>query len=172
MNNQHVMILISEEEIKSAIIKAASEYSKMYENEQLTIIADLTNTFVFAADLIRELQIDTTIRFITKDYYENNHQKPNAEGEESLKDKNILIITGLLQSGLTSKKIYDNVNDEKPKNIKVLALIEKNSKNKIENFEVSSLFKVEDIFIVGYGITYNKSYGGLKGIYSLQSEVE
>lgn len=172
MNNQQVMILISEEEIKSAIIKAASEYSKMYENEQLTIIADLTNTFVFAADLIRELQIDTTIRFITKDYYENNRQKPSAEDEESLKDKNILIITGLLQSGLTLKKIYDNVNEEKPKNIKVLSLIEKKSKNKVENFEISSLFKVEDIFIVGYGITYNKSYGGLKGIYSLQSEVE
>lgn len=170
MENQQLTTLISEEEIKSAISKAASEYSKTYENEQLTIVADLSNTFIFVADLIRELQIDTTIQFITRDAAQEPKSKIDLGLAESLAGKNVLIVTDIYHKGNTLKKIYEIVNGEKPKQVNVLSLIEKKSKDREQELEVNSLFKIEEVYIVGYGLTYNGSYRGLKGIYSIQLE--
>ncbi|ARU90875.1 hypoxanthine-guanine phosphoribosyltransferase [Spiroplasma clarkii] len=164
--------MISEEEIKAAIIKVASEYSKAYENEQLTIVADLSNTFIFVADLIRELQIDTTIQFIVRD----GTQKPNSLIDlglnESLKGKNVLIVADVYYKGNTLKRINDIVTSENPKDIKLLTLVDKKSKEREFELEINALFKIEDIYIVGYGLTHNGSYRGLKGIYSINLEEE
>ncbi|AHI53390.1 phosphoribosyltransferase [Spiroplasma culicicola] len=170
IDNHKLVTLITEEEIKAAVIKAANDYAKLYENQQLTIVAELSSTFVFVADLIRELPIDVTIQFITRKPGEDHTAKIDLGLTDSLEDKNVLIVCDIFYKGNALKKTYDLVMAENPKDVKLLSLIDKKSKEKNEELNVESLFKLDDVFIVGYGLTHNESYRGLKGIYNLQVE--
>ncbi|AKX34700.1 hypoxanthine-guanine phosphoribosyltransferase [Spiroplasma litorale] len=173
MENQKLVTIITEEEIRSAIANAAQSYGKLYENQQLTIVADLRNSFIFIADLIRELPIDVTIQFVatpTKDIENCNLQNSKIDLglTESLKGKNVLIVNDILLNGNTLTRLYDYVKNEDPGSIKILNLIEKDNKDRNISLEYESLFKIDNLFIVGYGLTYNESYRGLKAIYSLE----
>ncbi|ASP28755.1 hypoxanthine-guanine phosphoribosyltransferase [Spiroplasma corruscae] len=173
MENQKLITMITEDEIKSAIINAAQSYGKLYENQQLTIVADVRNSFIFIADLIRELPIDVTIQFVvtpTKELENCNLQESKIDLglTTSLKGKNVLIVNDILNNGNTLNRLFDYVNKEQPLSIKILNLIEKDNKDRNVKLEYESLFKIDNLFIVGYGLTYNESYRGLKAIYSLE----
>ncbi|QHX37070.1 phosphoribosyltransferase [Spiroplasma sp. BIUS-1] len=169
MDNQKLITLITEEEIKAAIAKAGSDIGKKYEDQQLTIVADLSSSFIFIADLIRELPIDVTIQFVTTPK-ENEDLIIDLGLKHTLKDKNVLIVNDVLNKGNRLARLYDLVQKEQPNNVSVINLIEKNIKDRNIEVESTSLFKLEDVFIVGYGLTYKESYRGLKGIYSLSVE--
>ncbi|AHB36825.1 phosphoribosyltransferase [Spiroplasma apis] len=171
-DNQKLVTLITEEEIKGAIIKAATEYGKTYENQQLTIVAELSSSFVFVADLIRELPIDVTIQFFTKETTSDERKKINLGSNKSLNDKNVLIVTDILYEGNSLKNLYELIQKENPQKVELLALIEKDCKTRNFDLEVDSLFKIDDCFVVGYGLTYKESYRGLKGIYKINVNEE
>ncbi|QBQ08204.1 hypoxanthine-guanine phosphoribosyltransferase [Spiroplasma gladiatoris] len=165
--NNNLVTLITEEEIKASIRKAAVELAKVYEGEQLTIVAELSSAFVFVADLIRELPIDVTIQFIIKNQATDARSIIDLGMQSSLKDRHVLLVTDVFYKGNTLQRVYDLVQEEKPADVKVLALIDKKFKNRNVSIPVTSLFSVDEVYIVGYGLTYNESYRGLKGIYNL-----
>ncbi|AGR41668.1 phosphoribosyltransferase [Spiroplasma taiwanense] len=169
MDTQKLVTLVTEEEIKAAIVKAAADFAKLYENEQLTIVADLSSSFIFIADLIRELPIDVTIQFVTTPIHEEKDKRVKIDLglKTTLKDKNVLIVNDILFNGNSLSRLYNLVKEEEPKDIKILTLIEKNSKTREFSEDYTTLFKIDDNFVVGYGLTYKESYRGLKGIYSL-----
>ncbi|WP_339030007.1 MULTISPECIES: phosphoribosyltransferase [unclassified Spiroplasma] len=169
MDNQKLVTLITEEEIKAAIAKVGTDLGKTYENQQLVIVADLSSSFIFIADLIRELPIDVTIQFVTTPK-ENEDLLIDLGLKHTLTDKNVLIVNDVLNKGNRLEKLHNLVEKEKPANIQILNLIEKNIKDRKMELESASLFKLEDVFVVGYGLTYKESYRGLKGIYSLSIE--
>ncbi|ALD66903.1 phosphoribosyltransferase [Spiroplasma cantharicola] len=169
MDNQKLVTLITEEEIKAAIAKIGTDLGKTYENQQLVIVADLSSSFIFIADLIRELPIDVTIQFVTTPK-ENEDLLIDLGLKNTLTDKNVLIVNDVLNKGNRLQKLHSLVKKEKPANIQILNLIEKNIKERKMELESASLFKLEDVFVVGYGLTYKESYRGLKGIYSLSIE--
>ncbi|AGR42539.1 phosphoribosyltransferase [Spiroplasma diminutum] len=169
MDNQKLVTLITEEEIKAAIAKVGSDLGKTYEDQQLTIVADLSSSFIFIADLIRELPIDVTIQFVTNPR-EDEEVLIDLELKNTLKDKNVLIVNDVLNKGNRLERLYNLVKNEGPANVQILNLIEKNTKERNIELESTSLFKIEDLFLVGYGLTYKESYRGLKGIYSLSFE--
>ncbi|WP_339020867.1 phosphoribosyltransferase [Spiroplasma endosymbiont of Atherix ibis] len=169
MENQKLITLITEEEIKAAITKAGTDIGKKYEDQQLIIVAELSSSFIFIADLIRELPIDATIQFVTT-YNENEELLIDLGLKKSLKGKNVLIANDILNKGTRLEKLYNLVKKEEPAYVQILNLVEKNNKERTVHFESTSLFKLEDVFIVGYGLTYKESYRGLKGIYSLSIE--
>ncbi|QGS52445.1 phosphoribosyltransferase [Spiroplasma tabanidicola] len=166
----NLITLITEEEIKGAIRKIAVELAKTYEGEQLTIVAELSSAFVFVADLIRELPIDVTIQFIVKNKQSDARSVIDLGVETSLKNRHVLLVTDVFYRGNTLKQVYDIVQSEEPLDVKVLALIDKKCKTKNEEIPVISLFSTEDVLLVGYGLTHNESYRGLKGIYNLVLE--
>ncbi|WP_338985044.1 phosphoribosyltransferase [Spiroplasma endosymbiont of Diplazon laetatorius] len=169
MDNQKLVTLITEEEIKAALTKAGTDLGKTYEGQQLTIVADLSSSFIFIADLIRELPIDVTIQFVTTPS-ETEDLLIDLGLKHTLKEKNVLIVNDVLNKGNRLKRLYNLVQKEEPANVQILNLIEKNIKDRSVELESTSLFKLEDVFIVGYGLTYKESYRGLKGIYSLSVE--
>lgn len=170
MNTTNLVTVITEEEIKSAIQKVATDLAKQFENEELIIVSELSGVFVFMADLIRELPIDATIQFITNIEKDGLKMKIDLESERSLKDKNVLILADVFAKGNALTRIYDIVKTEEPKDVSILALVNKDVKDKNTDLPVTSLFNIDDSFLVGYGLTQNRSYRGLKSIYRIQDE--
>lgn len=170
MVENKLLTVITWQEIKAAIVKKADEYTKIYDGVQLTIVAELESTFMFVSDFIRELPLDVQIRFVS---YPKDKEK-NFDIElgkyEALKGRHVLIMNDMLYKGKGLKIIYDKIKLEDPSDIRVLTLLEKPTPNRVTTFPVESLFQVHNEHVLGYGLTYNDSYRGLKSIYKVVDE--
>ncbi|WP_338972668.1 phosphoribosyltransferase [Spiroplasma endosymbiont of Panorpa germanica] len=173
-----LLTVITEDEIKSAIANEARNLSKKFEGQPLVIVAKLSGVFIFISDLIRQLKIDAGVQFVVNlnEDVENEIRKEKVKFgiglENSLKDKNILIVEDILDAGNSIQALYDFVSSEKPKEIMVLTLLDKFKTKRSINFEYNTLFKVESDYFVGYGLDHNESYRGLRDIYKFTNENE
>ncbi|WP_338983479.1 phosphoribosyltransferase [Spiroplasma endosymbiont of Othius punctulatus] len=170
MAENKLLTVITWQEIKAAIVKKADEYTKIYDGVQLTIVAELESTFMFVSDFIRELPIDVQIRFVS--YPTDSRKDFDIElGKyEALTGRHVLIMNDMLYKGKGLKKIYDKIKSEDPADIRVLTLLEKPTTKRVTKFNVESLFQVHNEHVLGYGLTYNGSYRGLKSIYKVVEE--
>ncbi|AXK50898.1 phosphoribosyltransferase [Spiroplasma alleghenense] len=173
-----LLTVITEDEIKSAIANEARNLSKAFEGQALVIVAKLSGVFIFISDLIRQLKIDVGVQFVVNLSEDVNNEikkekvKFDIGIQNSLKDKNILIVEDILDAGTSIQALYDFVAKDKPKEIRVLTLLDKFKTKRNISFDYNTLFKVENDFFVGYGLDYNESYRGLRDIYKFTNENE
>ncbi len=167
---------LSENEIKLKIHKLANEISKKYKKKKLTLLCILKGSFIFASDLMRELEnnkIFTEIFFINAKSYDGFNSTGNIKilGDLSfVKNKNILVIEDIYDTGLTLKKIINEILKYKPNSLEVCVLLykKKSRKNKIKIDYIG--FKIPDKFVVGYGLDYNEKFRGLPFIGILETD--
>ncbi|AHI54234.1 hypoxanthine-guanine phosphoribosyltransferase [Spiroplasma sabaudiense Ar-1343] len=166
-----LLTVITEEEIKSAIISEARNLSKIYEGQSLVIVAKLSGVFIFVSDLIRQLKVDVGVQFVATQSQEVGNEIKSSAAKfdigisSSLKGKNVLIVEDILDFGTTLQSLYESIEKEKPKEIRVLTLLDKFRTKRSFKFNYKALFNVESDYFVGYGLAHNDSYRGLRDIY-------
>ncbi len=157
-------ILLSEKDIEKRISELASTISKDYQNKQLLLISILKGSFIFLADLCRNLSKFNTnieIDFIKVKSYSGQ----KSTGKLTLLDKlpnvagkDVLIVEDIFDTGLTLYEIYNLLLQQKPASLNVATFIVK----KVDrNFSVPIKyygFEVENLFVVGYGLDFNEKY--------------
>ena len=84
-----------------------------------------------------------------------------------LKDKDVLIVEDIVDTGLTMSYLIDYIKSFNPKSVKVSAFIDKPERREVEVFIDYPCLLVEKGFLVGYGLDYNEKYRGLRGLYLL-----
>jgi len=151
---------ISEEKIKEEVKTLASRISQNYES--IHIIGLLKGSFVFMADLIRELTIPCTMDFMSVTSYEGTEStgeiKILKELNDSIYNKDVLIVEDIVDTGQTLRSIIDLLNTKNPKSLEVCTLLDKPSKRTVP-VEVKYIgIEIEDKFVVGYGIDFNQDY--------------
>lgn len=125
-----MQLLISAAEIQKKIIEVAHLIDAEYTGEELTIVMVMKGAFCFTADLIRVLQVPTSIEYIQASSYGRlgvNRGELVIHGLENLEiaGKNVLIIDDIFDSGHTLSKIIDAVQSKQPKTLKTLVLLSK-----------------------------------------------
>lgn len=160
MEGSKEKILISREEISVRIREVATEISAKYQNEDVLVICLLRGGFVFCSDLVKEMTVPTEIDFMTTSSYGNATrssgiveilQHPRVE----LKDRNILIVDDIIDSGNTVSAIKNYVLTKEPKRVEIAVLLDKPDRREAEVQPNYCCFKVDDVFVVGYGLDYN-----------------
>lgn len=160
MEGSKEKILISREEISVRIREVAAEISAKYENEDVLVLCLLRGGFVFCSDLVKEMTVPTEIDFMTTSSYGNATrssgiveilQHPRIE----LKDRNILIVDDIMDSGNTVSAIKNYVLTKEPKRVEIAVLLDKPDRREAEVQPNYCCFKVDDVFVVGYGLDYN-----------------
>lgn len=160
MEGSKEKILISREEISERIRQVAAEISEKYRGEDVLVICLLRGGFVFCSDLVKEMTVPTEIDFMTTSSYGNATrssgiveilQHPRVE----LKDRNILIVDDIMDSGNTVSAIKNYVLTKEPKKVEIAVLLDKPERREAEVEPNYCCFKVEDVFVVGYGLDYN-----------------
>ncbi len=161
----YIKHFISEQQIKNRVREIAANISK--NNKKIIIISVLKGSFIFAADLIRELSknnINFEIYFLkAKSYFgKASTGKIKIEGNISfIKEKNVLILEDIYDTGLTLKKIYEKIKGNNPKQIEIAVLLWKEKSRKFD-LPINYIgFKIPDKFVVGYGLDYNEKFRGL-----------
>ncbi len=170
-NKENLKECISEDQILSRIKEIAVEISKKYLNDPPIFICVLKGSFIFFADLIREIEIDCEIDFIQVSSYSGirSNQEIDLMKDISLniKNRNIVIIEDIIDTGITIKFLKEWINKLDPKSIAIATLL---MKPKIANldFKIDWVgFEIAPEFVVGYGLDFNQKLRNLRGIYIL-----
>jgi len=164
--------LIPELEKDKQIKKIGQQISTDYKDKNLVLVGVLKGSFIFLADLTRQIPIDHVIDFIGASSYEGISstgqivftKQPDLE----LENRDILLVEDIVDTGNTLLKIVEFIKLLNPKSIKICTLIDKHERRNVNINVDYSCFSLDKGFIVGYGLDYNEKYRNLSAIYDLK----
>ncbi|MFH0788563.1 MAG: hypoxanthine phosphoribosyltransferase [Pseudomonadota bacterium] len=164
--------LYSQREIQKKIKELARAISKDYRKEELVLIGVLKGAFVFMSDLARNLSIPVKLDFVRLASYGSQSRSQGKIRltkaiELPIRDKHILVIEDIVDSGLTLKFLLDFLNKENPKSVRICALIDKTERREVPILVDYVGFSISKGFIVGYGLDFDEQYRHLPGLYHL-----
>ena len=169
--DQNLEKYISDQDIAKRVKEISNEISHLYCDKNPILIGVLNGSFIFLSDLIRHLNIHCEVDFIKISSYlgKKSFGKINmTKGLDlDIKNRNVIIIEDIIDSGRSINYLYDYISSLNPKNIAVISLLAKKSISKL-NFKIDFIgFEISSEFVVGYGLDYNQKLRNLKSIYKL-----
>ena len=160
--------------IDQQIKKVGVQINADYNGKRPLFIAILNGSFMFASDLFKELTIDAEICFIKLASYKGTrstgHVVTSIGLDESLKDRHVVIIEDIVDTGKTLSEFLPQLMDQQPASLKIAALLHK-PEALIHPLEIDYLgFNVPNKFLLGFGLDYDGLGRNLKEIYTLVGE--
>jgi len=154
--------LIGEDELKETVATLAAEIREDYRDKDPLVVGLLKGSFVFMADLIRQLDIPMEVDFMAATSYvgrESTGELVVLKGlNETVHNRHVLIVEDIIDTGLTLHQIYDRLSTEGPASIEVCTLIDKPARRQVEVPVKYVGREIPDLFIVGYGIAFDQKY--------------
>ena len=164
--------MISEAEIKERVKAVAQQISKDMEGKNPLLLAVLNGSFVFAADLMREITIPCEISFVKLASYQGTTSTGKVKEvigiNEDLSGRTIIIVEDIVESGLTMKRMIESIGTRKPESVNICTLLLKPDCLKTDLDIKYVAFSIPNDFILGYGLDYDQQARGLKDIYVLK----
>jgi len=166
-------ILISRDEIAKAVDRLACEIERDYQGKQPLLISVLKGSFVFMADLIRQLDLPLELDFVRLSSYgaarESSGKVRVVQGAKTpIKDRDILVVEDIVDTGITISFLLDYLQKKKPASLKLCVLTDKPSRRRVPVSIDYLGFTVPNKFIVGYGLDFNERFRNLPHIYTLE----
>lgn len=167
-------ILFSKEVIQKRVKELASQISKDYAGRELIMIGVLKGAFIFMADLIREISIPCIVDFARLASYGAGSESSGKvvmtkDIETSIKDKDILIVEDILDTGLTMQYFVDWLKERNPRSLKTCVFLDKRKRRKVSIEADYVGFTIEEGFVVGYGLDFNEKYRFSPDIYVINT---
>ena len=140
--------------------RLAGEVSRDYRGRSLVVCPVLTGAYLFAADLLRRLDVEAEVRFVKYSSYEGmgSTGKVNCQlpFPASVAGRDVLIVEDVVVSGLSMQRLLDEVQALEPRSVRICALFYKPSAFK-GNYRVDYVGReIGNEFIVGYGMDYDE----------------
>jgi hypoxanthine phosphoribosyltransferase len=166
--------VLSRTEIAKKVKSLAYRISKNYAGKELIIIGVLKGSFIFMADLIRELTIPAQVDFVRLASYGSDTRSSGTiritkETELDIRNRDVLIVEDIIDSGLTIAYLLEHLKSFSPRSVKVCAFIDKTERRKVQvPIDYTGLI-VERGFLVGYGLDFDEQYRSLPAVYRIGS---
>ena len=169
MKKHHVDILISEADVRSRITELGAEITHFYQQQaidKLIVVGLLRGSFMFMADLVRELKLPVEVEFMTTSSYgsgmtSNHDVKISKDLEGDIRNEHVLIVEDIIDTGYTLEKVRSILNLRDPASLAICTLLDKPSRREVEVPVEWIGFSIPDEFVVGYGIDYAQRYRNL-----------
>ncbi len=168
-------VLYTKEEIQAKVQELGRQITQDYKSKEILVISLLKGSFIFAADLIRNIDLDCQIEFMVTSSYQNDFQSSGVvdivyDLSEPIEGRDVLIVDDIIDSGRTMKSVYEMLKKRNPNTLRTCTLLDKASRREVE-FECDYVgFDIEDRFIVGYGLNYGKLYRNVDHIFEFIKE--
>lgn len=169
MQKHHVDVLISEEKVRSRIQELGTQITEFYQQkhiDKLIVVGLLRGSFMFMADLVRELRLPVEIEFMTTSSYgsgmtTNHDVKITQDLNGDIKGEHVLIVEDIIDTGYTLEKVRAILNLREPESLAICTLLDKPSRREVQVPVEWVGFEIPDEFVVGYGIDYAQQYRNL-----------
>lgn len=164
-------ISIPESELKKQIRRVAAEISRDYAGRQPVFLAVLNGSFIFAADLLREVDLPCEISFVKLASYQGTNTTGTIREVIGLNvditGRPIIIVEDIVDTGLTMAHMLDTLKRQNPESIDICTLLLKPSKLQVRLDVRYCCKEIPDDFVVGYGLDYDGFGRNTKDIYTI-----
>ena len=171
VRDREFAVSIPEEKIKARVAEIAAQISHDLEGKRPLLLAVLNGSFVFAADLLRGIDTPCEISFVRMASYEGTSSTGDVKQliglKEDIKDRTVVIVEDIIDSGLTMVHLLDLLKEKQPADIKIAALLVKPGNLKVNLDIPYCCFEIPNDFIVGYGLDYDGEGRNLPSIYTV-----
>lgn len=162
-------ILLRRAAIRKRVLAVARQITRDFRGERVHLIGVLKGACIFLSDLIREINLDTSIDFMAVASYGKGKESSgqvrlNKDLDSSIAGLNVILVEDILDTGLTLSYLCRILRQRKPRSLKIAALLDKPSR-RIKNIRADYVgFTIPNEFVVGYGLDYDERYRNLKDI--------
>ena len=169
-------ILFTPEALARRVTELADQITQDYAGKSPLIVGTLRGSFVFMADLVRQINLPLTVDFLSASSYgsgtESSGQvKLKLDLADDISGRDVLIIEDIVDSGNTLSKLLPELQKRGPASLKVCALLDK-PERRVLPFQANYVgFTIPDAFVVGYGLDFDQHYRQLPYIGVLKPSV-
>ncbi|SHI10071.1 hypoxanthine phosphoribosyltransferase [Clostridium collagenovorans DSM 3089] len=175
MENKKRNILFSKDEINSRIVELGKEISKDYEGKEIYVLSLLRGSFIYAADLVRELTVPTKIGFMTTSSYGHSETSSGSvkvinDIPDNIENCHVLIVDDIVDTGITMDFVVNHVKSLGAASVKCCVLLDKPERRKVDIKPDYCCFTIPDLFVVGYGLNYGDYYRNIPYVFNWESK--
>jgi hypoxanthine phosphoribosyltransferase len=174
---EKLKVLIRRAAIEKRVREVAREISRDFEGERVHLIGVLKGACIFLSDLVREINLETSLDFIAVSSYGKGKESSGQvrvlkDLDSSIEGLNVVLVEDILDTGLTLSYLLRVLQQRKPKALRVAALLDKPSR-RIKQVKGDYVgFSIPNEFVVGYGLDYAERYRNLKDVCVLKLPTE
>ncbi len=159
-------VLIPEEEIKSAIVRASEYINNLYDGKPILLVSILKGAFLFMADVLRTVTVPCEIDFmVAKSYYSGTVSSGmvqiTMDLSHDVKDYHLVILEDIVDTGRTLRDVVGLLKERNPLSLHVITLLDKPDRRVVDYTPDLSLFVIPDRVVIGYGLDCNEYYRNL-----------
>lgn len=159
----------SAEQLHAIVSRLAQELNRDYANQKVVFVIVLKGAYLFAADLLRKLNIDNTVAFVKVSSY-NGTESSGAVKEQlpvtdDIFNQHVVVIEDIVETGLTMEFLLNSLKQRHPKTLRLCTLLHKPHRFK-GNFTIDYIGEnITDEFVIGYGFDYEEKGRNLPNLY-------
>jgi hypoxanthine phosphoribosyltransferase len=161
-------LLLSAETIARRVAELGEQISVEYGDRPLVLIGVLKGSFMFMADLIRHIRGPVRIEFIgTKSYAgtsTSGEVQLTQDLDKPIEGEDVLLVEDIVDTGITLNYLRQMLAQRGPASLRIVALLDKPSRRRIEVRADYVGFVIEDRFVVGYGLDFEQRYRNLRDV--------
>lgn len=163
---EHIRVLLSEEEVDARIQQIGEQISKDYEGKQVHLVCVLKGGSFFMCELAKRINVPVSLDFMSVSSYGSETKSSGVikivkDLDEPLRDKDVLVVEDIVDSGRTLSYLLEMLNDRGPKSLRLCTLLDK-PERRVADVKVDYTgFQIPDEFVVGYGLDYDQRYRNL-----------
>jgi hypoxanthine phosphoribosyltransferase len=170
-------VLFTEEQIAVRVRELADQLSVEYAGREPLVIGILKGSWVFLADLVRLMAVPVFVDFMVVSSYGTGTKSSGAvkivlDINCPVEGRDALVVEDIIDTGLTLKYIVDNLRLRKPRSLKVVALMDKPARRRVDIKADYLGFEVPDRFVVGYGVDLAERYRNLPYVGYIEGKSE
>ena len=173
MSRPRIRPLLNQAEIHDRVLELGAGITGDYAGKDLVVIGLLNGVYPFFADLTRAIDLDIDINFMRVSSYGNGTESTGevkiiTDIDKPIRNKHVLIVEDIVDTGLTLGKVRKLLLDREPASLRVVTLLDKPGRRRVQVPVDYVGFAIEDHFVVGYGLDLDGKYRNLPyvGIYN------
>ncbi len=165
--------LLDEAQLREGVSRLADELRHHYGDRPITIVAVLTGSVVFLADLIRRLEMPIRIGLVQARSYRGQATSPgalviNTDMLPDIREQDVLVVDDIFDTGRTLLELLHEIDAMGPSSLRSAVLLRKRGRKEVEIDPDHVGFEIPNQFVVGYGLDFNDLYRNLPYLAAMQ----
>jgi len=171
LHDKQFKLAISPEQVREAVSEIAWKINRDFSGESPLFLSILNGSFMFTADLLKEIKIDCQVSFVKLSSYDGSASTGKVKEliglSENINGRSVIILEDIVDTGTTLECLVKQINQHSPKQVRIATLLLKpEAFSGIIHIDYVGI-EIPNDFIVGYGLDYNELGRNLEGIYKI-----
>ncbi len=163
---EKIRVLLTEETVDARIREIGEQISRDYAGKQVHLVCVLKGGSFFMCELAKRITVPVSMDFMSVSSYGSETKSSGVvrivkDLDEPLKDKEVIIIEDIVDSGRTLSYLIEMLRDRQPRSLSLCTLLDKPERRGVDVHVDYTGFRIPDEFVVGYGLDYDQKYRNL-----------